>query len=53
MNNEKKEVVRIQINGKVAALSDLDRLPAPYDVRVLFQENDTVMIIDVRYPSEL
>lgn len=44
--------IRILINGQPATERDLEELPAPYDVRVLLQPPD-VLIIEVRHPSQL
>lgn len=44
--------IRIEINGKVATVSDLKALPAPYDVRLVMLAPD-LLLIEVRHPSEL
>lgn len=44
--------IRIQINGKPATVSDLEELPAPYDVRLVMLRSD-LLLVEVRYPSQL
>ena len=46
------DTIRIEINGKPASISDLEDLPAPYDVRLVQLKSD-LLLIEVRHPSQL
>lgn len=40
------DTIRIEINGKLSTLEELENLPAPYKVRLVFKSD--VLYIEVR-----